>query len=124
MPAVAWIDLQQARIQPFATLSPMALADHSELLDYLEAWSRARIGKRSAVEFARTGDDRPKPAAWINGDDDGRLAELIVWSTGEAELVMGSDGEATVNEHHELSNIEELDSVLDRLSAWLAGENR
>ena len=71
------------------------------------------------VEFKRSVGGQPKAAAWTVGDHGGRLAQLTVWPTGEAELVMGFESDLCVNEHHELVSIEEVESVLDRFSAWL-----
>jgi hypothetical protein len=105
--------------KPFATLSRATAADRCELLDYLEAWYRTRANDPADVKFGSAPQDRPKSAAWITGENDGRLAQLIVWSTGEAELSLGFDSDPQVNEHHELSTRVELDVVLGHVSSWL-----
>jgi hypothetical protein len=97
----------------------MPIADHLDLLDHLEEWSRRHANERGDVKFGRTMDDRPKAGAWVGGDHDHRLAELIVWSTGEAELALGFASDPQVNEHHELTSVAALDAVLDRMSSWL-----
>ena len=101
----------------------MGDTDHTALLDQLEDWTRrqAAVAKTAGIElvFNRTTDDRPKPAAWATGEAGGRLAELIVWSTGEAEFATGFEGAAHTNEHHEIAGHEQLHALLARLWSWL-----
>lgn len=76
---------RECRGQPFATLPRVTSADRYELLEHLEAWYRWRSEGRADVKFELSPGNRPKSAAWITGDHDGHLTQLIVWSTGEAE---------------------------------------
>jgi hypothetical protein len=98
-------------------------AEHAELLDRLEDWRRRHAAPAKTTDVAlkldRTTDDRPKAAAWATAEASGRLAELIVWSTGEAEFATGFHGDPQTNEHHKLASDEQLDALLERLSSWL-----
>ena len=46
-------------------------------------------------------------------------SELLVWSSGEAEFAwQGPDGEG-MQEHHDLRNVDELQTLLKRLTDWV-----
>lgn len=88
------------------------------------SWTVSKRGLENATAIAgtRSSDARhktgPKPRLGRLAATR-RLAELIVWSTGEAELAMGFDSDLRVNEHQELASVEELDDLLSRFSGWL-----
>ena len=96
-----------------------------ELLDlpaYLEQWAHnfTRFAPPTSgdLTFNRTGA-LSEPAALATLRLRGREARLIVWSNGEADLSMGFPGDPCVNEHHQLSDHTEVNSLLDRMSVWL-----
>jgi hypothetical protein len=79
-------------------------------------WAR-RAGV--ALRFGQTEDDRPKQSAWVAAEKGGRIADLTVWSSGEAEFLAGRSGDIDdINEHHELETEEELEALLERFIAF------
>jgi hypothetical protein len=67
------------------------------------------------------GPERDKSAAWVNCETDDLLGELIVWTTGEAELATASiTTGATDQTHYDLTTNEDLDACLDDLTHRLA----
>jgi hypothetical protein len=71
------------------------------------------------LRFGQTQDDRPEPSAWVAAEKEGLMAELTVWSSGEAEFVAGRPGQIEVNEHHDLESAEGLNELLNRLLAFV-----
>jgi hypothetical protein len=94
-----------------------------DFLRHVRAWCEANRGSaRDAgveLKFGRSDDERPKPSAWVSAEKKGRIADLTVWSSGEAEFIAGRPGAPDVHEHHELDSAESLDVLLDRLLASL-----
>ena len=94
-----------------------------DFVRHLRAWYEANreLARDAgvALRFAQTEDDRPKPSAWVAAENEGRIADLTVWSSGEAEFVAGRPGEADINEHHQLESAEPLDVLLERLLAFV-----
>jgi hypothetical protein len=61
-------------------------------------------------------DGRSKSAAWVIAERADRSAELIVWSSGEVELVAGNaTGGELLQEHRDISTLGELDGLLAAL---------
>jgi len=89
------------------------------LLDAFAAWCDSHLQEARSVgaeiTFGRTDDDRKKHSIWIGLEFQGRLGELIVWDSGEAEYLVGREGEPIVNEHHEIKSGDQLVALLDRL---------
>lgn len=73
-----------------------------------------------ALRFGQTVDDRPKQSAWVAAEKRGRIADLTVWSSGEAEFIAGRSGEIDINEHHEFETVGTLDAILERLVAFVS----
>lgn len=94
-----------------------------DLLAYLALWHAEHVAAAAergiTLTLSRTGEDRPKTAAWITGTRGDHDAQLVVWSSGEAEFTAGTPGNPTANEHHELEGSEELEALLDRLLSVL-----
>ncbi|MFF4078882.1 hypothetical protein ACFYZN_05705 [Streptomyces sp. NPDC001777] len=90
-----------------------------DFLDALAAWhqreGQATRGVDVEIAFGRTQGDWVKRSAWIELESQGRLGELIIWSTGEAEYMVGKESGVVVNEHHDLGSVEQLIELLDRL---------
>jgi hypothetical protein len=89
------------------------------LLAAVDAWCRGHAEplRTSGVEmtFGHTAGDRPKHGRSINARTAAGEADLIVWDTGEAESVTGRIGTANVYEHHQISNIAQLEELLRKL---------
>ena len=58
-------------------------------------------------------------SAWLAAERSGRIANLQVWSSGEAEFEAGGNDRVDVQEHHEVGSATELDALLDRLVGYL-----
>jgi hypothetical protein len=90
-----------------------------DLLAALAAWCREQAESLQAggveLKCGRTEGDRPKHARFVNLHRHEYAAELIVWETGEAELV--ARGTVDVDEHHEIASLDQLNELLARLVA-------
>lgn len=93
-------------------------------LDDLRTW---HVRLRSELDEARFDvgwqgpvAGRPKQSACLSIDGPDRLGELIVWSTGEAQLQLGevASGEV-VDERLQLSDSRQLAQVVARMKAWV-----
>lgn len=67
-------------------------------------------------------DGRDKSALWIDIDSATRVGQLILWSSGEAELAVASIGssEPVINEHREITSQLGLDDALGSLLAGVS----
>lgn len=61
-----------------------------------------------------------KPAVWVTCENTHTLAQLTVWTSGEADLVVGdvSTG-ATTSTHYDLTTRQDLNHCLDDLTGHL-----
>ena len=87
------------------------------LTDRMAAWvesNRERLEGIGEIQFRRSELDRPKPSAHLVLASPTRLAEVIVWDSGEVELSHGAAGNF-LDEHHEVDDPAELDVLLERL---------
>jgi hypothetical protein len=88
-------------------------------LDALAGWFDHEVRPLSAedtvVSFGRTDGRRPKHAAWIGIERYDRVGELTVWDSGEVELIVGSEGNPEIAEHHEINCLPELRLLLENL---------
>ena len=68
------------------------------------------------------GPTRSKSSAWVDCATAHHLAQLIVWTSGEADLEVGdiSTGDITLT-HYEMSNAAELAPCLDDRTERLTG---
>lgn len=74
----------------------------------------ARLRKLGPVTFRRSDGVRAKPSAHLVVQAGSRLAEMIVWDSGEVEVSYGSPDESH-DEHHEVDDPAELDRLLEQL---------
>jgi hypothetical protein len=64
-----------------------------------------------------------KSGSWVDLEAGDVLGQLIVWDTGEADLLHGRRGEdETQVEHRQFKTIEEVDAALGDLIAVLVSE--
>lgn len=70
--------------------------------------------------------ERDKSAAWVDCETGDLAGQLIVWTSGEAELTAGNLAAGVIDlVHHELASPHDLGSCLDDLTRRLtAGTDR
>ncbi|GAA2259748.1 hypothetical protein GCM10010402_14130 [Actinomadura luteofluorescens] len=67
-----------------------------------------------------TGPKTDKPSVWVTCENAHNLAQLTIWSSGEAELDLGPPtGDATTSIHYDLATHEDLAACLDDLTDLL-----
>lgn len=59
-----------------------------------------------------TSDDRSKPSAWVTLSKGDREAELLVWSTGEAEYAAGGANVELIQMHYDFASTADMAAVL------------
>jgi hypothetical protein len=94
------------------------------VLDALRAWFDAHKSSLASdgyqVEFAESPPDRGKRSASVTAASARRIARLVIWDTGEAELSMGDGASAVVTEEHrEITSEIGLRDATETLVAWL-----
>jgi hypothetical protein len=93
------------------------------LLEYLSHWvesERPTLNALGKLHYRVSPDDgRDKPSAHVAVVREGYSAELIVWSSGEAEFGYGRPEHATF-EHRELESKEDLKLLLVEFLSSLA----
>lgn len=97
------------------------------LLDAVAAWydNHLHMAHKVGVDmtFGRTNDDRDKHSAWIEFECHGRLGEMIVWDSGEAEYMTGGETDPAVSEHHDIGDVTDVDLLLERLFSAVAQQH-
>ncbi len=83
------------------------------MADWVHA-NGARLQALGHVTFRRSDQERAKPSAHLVVQARSRLAEIIVWDSGEAELNYGTPDEPHY-EHHEIDDPADLDQLLEQL---------
>lgn len=79
---------------------------------YAPRWERAAI--RWQLTF---GPERDKSAAWVDCETGDLASQLIVWTSGEAELVAGNLTTGVIDHvHYDLASPKELNTCLDDLT--------
>jgi hypothetical protein len=96
-------------------------------LEYLAAavTARATGWQEAGVQWQlHHGPNRDKSSAWVDCITTDRLAQLIVWTSGEAELNIGdiSTGAIAIT-NYQMSNIAELAAGLDGITSHLTPPN-
>jgi hypothetical protein len=90
-----------------------------DFVNQVRKWYYAHHGTAQAtgieLTFDQSRDRRPKPAAWITATSGRRESNVVVWSSGEAELIAGEPGRLELSEHYDLESAEHLAELLDRL---------
>jgi hypothetical protein len=95
------------------------------ILDMLERWVEARRQQMTAkgitVSTTRGPADRTPPAAWVDFESATRVARLIVWADGQADLAVldCEDGRELLDEHREITSTLGLDDAELSILAWL-----
>ncbi|QKW07834.1 hypothetical protein HUT18_17015 [Streptomyces sp. NA04227] len=70
-------------------------------------------------DIRRSPNGRDKSSSWLTLEAGDRIAMLIVWSTGEAELELGDATTGEVRpEHRDLRSIEELLEAVAVVRDW------
>ncbi|MGO1056615.1 hypothetical protein [Crossiella sp. CA198] len=85
-------------------------------VDALTDWCAAaslKLDGSFAVRFGQSEDGRPKSSAWVNVEAHGKSAELIVWSSGEAEVSFQDLDGAWSDEHYDFDSVGQMVDVLD-----------
>jgi hypothetical protein len=74
--------------------------------------------ERATIRWQLTfGPERNESAAWVDCETGDLAGQLIVWTSGEAELAAGSLTTGTVDHvHDDLACLEELGTCLDDLT--------
>ena len=93
------------------------------IFEALEVWLHSmEVSLKSAdviARFNRSSTDRPNPSCWLNLRHLDREAELLVWESGESELVVGIDDGAVSQLHFDdVRNPNDLAAVLSRLTKF------
>jgi hypothetical protein len=88
--------------------------------------ARAQQWEQASIRWQFTiGPEREKSGAWLSCETDDLLGELIVWTTGEAELAIADPTTGTVDQaHHDLTTAEDLDTCLSDLTHRLTQQTR
>lgn len=72
------------------------------------------------AEFTQSPPDRMTQSAWVRVASARRIAQLVVWDTGDAQLSMGDVESGTVaEEHREITTQIGLRDATDALIGWL-----
>lgn len=88
------------------------------------ARTRAAVGTRGVQWQLTFGPERDKASAWVDCETDELLAQLIVWTSGEAELAARNIVTGVIDQvHHELASPQELSTCLDDLTNRLTDHN-
>jgi hypothetical protein len=86
---------------------------------YAPRWERAAITWQLTF-----GPERDKSAACLDCETGDLAGQLIVWTSGEAELIAGSLATGVIDQvHYDLAGPEELGSCLDDLTHRLTEQN-
>jgi hypothetical protein len=94
-----------------------------DLNDFVAAvTARAARWQQVGVQWQlHHGPTRDKSTAWVDCATARHEAQLIVWTSGEAELDVGDISTGTITStHYEMSDTAELDVCLDDLTSQLA----
>jgi hypothetical protein len=95
-------------------------------LDALQPWLIRRTPEMEAagMKLSTTWgpEDRDPRSVWVDFESTSRSARLILWSNGEADLMVGDLdlGEVLLEEHREITSPIGLDDVGATVKAWLA----
>ena len=85
-------------------------------VDFLMLWCVSLKEFLAAHEIemrsGATSDDRSKPSAWVTLSKGDREAELLVWSTGEAEYAAGGASVDLVQLHYDFASPADMTGVL------------
>jgi hypothetical protein len=89
-------------------------------IDHVNRWvasNRETLARADTFAATDSGDGQLKRLVQVAVEGRDRVAELLVWDTGEAEFGFGVPGGALSFEHHDLVDTAELDQLLARFLA-------
>jgi hypothetical protein len=93
-------------------------------LNHLEDWHTRHhqqvttAGTTVTIEHSPPG--RSKASIALSFDADPRLAQLIIWDTGEAELDLIDLNTGThTPQHHDITTTAEVDHLITEILAWI-----
>jgi uncharacterized protein (DUF1684 family) len=95
-------------------------------LDSLRVWLEEQTPELEAAGMNLSvtwgTEDRTPRAAWVDFESPPRTARLVLWSNGDADLMIGDieAGEVLLEEHREITGSVGLDDVGETVRAWLA----
>jgi hypothetical protein len=73
----------------------------------------------TSITFGQSADDRLKPSAWVSAVRSGRMANLQVWSSGEAEFDAGAYDLIDVQTHYEIRDEVDLKEAVAAILLYL-----
>jgi hypothetical protein len=98
----------------------------ASIFETLDQWVRAHrqhlAAKGITVSMTLGPVDRTPPAAWVDFESATRVARLILWADGQADLAVldCAKGQELLDEHREITGIMGLDDAELSILAWLA----
>jgi hypothetical protein len=132
------------RAKQTAQVRPLAARDHRDLgpgtatliicgevesivslLETLDAWFKRRVPDLEAaglkVSITHGPEDRNPPSLWLDFESVERSARLMIWSNGDADLMIGDlvRAEVLLEEHREITSEIGLDDAERTIRAWL-----
>lgn len=100
------------------------MTERRDVLTDLRRWFDDRTAGLAELgfqtEFAESPPDRVKRSVSVMIISASKIGQLVVWDSGEAELLLGDVGSGEViNEHREITSHIGLQDATQTLLAWL-----
>jgi hypothetical protein len=94
------------------------------LIDAVKSVQPVFLRKGVVLELSVPETPSPKPAARLDASSSRGLAQLILWITGEADLVIAdlATGDVVVNEHREITSDLGIQDILDTIESHLGND--
>jgi len=104
------------------------MTDETNMLTDLREWFDDRREKFADLglqtTFAESPPDRAKRSASLMISSPFRVVQLVVWDTGEAELMLGDVGSGELlEEHREITSHLGLQDATQTLLTWLEADS-
>jgi hypothetical protein len=94
-----------------------------DLRAWFDAHRASLLGEGYQAEFTESPSGRDKQSPSVTLTSAGRIGQLVIWDTGEAELSMADVASGTVaEEHREITSGIGLRDATETLIAWLNGQ--
>jgi hypothetical protein len=102
-------------------LTPDRFEPKRLLEDWLDSHRTALAAGGIEQDLEAGPADRPKSCAWLNLTGEAGIGQLILWSSGECDLLVLSrtDRGQLLNEHMVIGDIDDVDKALGRLTKLL-----
>jgi hypothetical protein len=100
----------------------------SELFGMAKRWVADHIDRlassRIKCEVTESPEDRVHQSIWIIMESKARLAEIILWSTGHAEIQFAEveSGEVSISMHELATEVDVL-AAMESLAGWMIPRN-